>query len=80
MATLSAPTSSALKSSHRTRGHSAMDFKSATTGVAAKSMKNELNKMASDIKDPANKRVRLTVISSLSSLPENSLLKQRIML
>lgn len=33
------------------------DFKSATTGVAAKAMRNELNKMVQGVQDPAQKKV-----------------------
>lgn len=35
---------------------SLQDFKSATTGVAAKAMRNELNKLASAIEDPNYKK------------------------
>jgi UTP--glucose-1-phosphate uridylyltransferase len=38
------------------------DFKSATTGVAAKAMRNELNKMVQGVQDPAQKKVRLTLL------------------
>ncbi|KAL8279501.1 hypothetical protein RQP46_008063 [Phenoliferia psychrophenolica] len=39
----------------RTRGHSAMDFKSAATGVAAKAMRNELSNLVQTIgDDPAD--------------------------
>ncbi|KIM27670.1 hypothetical protein M408DRAFT_9163 [Serendipita vermifera MAFF 305830] len=61
MATLSAPTAQGIKSSQRQRGHSAMDFKSATTGVAAKSMRNELNKMVAEVKEPNHKRYKVNV-------------------
>ena len=43
---------------HYTGGASAIDFKSATTGVAAKAMRNELNRLSSTISDPAVKKVR----------------------
>lgn len=33
------------------------DFKSATTGVAAKAMRNELNRMVANVTDPAKKKV-----------------------
>ncbi|KAG8932879.1 UTP-glucose-1-phosphate uridylyltransferase [Tulasnella sp. 419] len=56
MSKLSVPTATGIKSS-RARGHSAMDFKSATTGVAATAMRNELNKMVADVKDPLQKKV-----------------------
>ena len=37
------------------------DFKSATTGVAAKAMRNELNRMVAGVQDPAQKKVRSTL-------------------
>ncbi|ORY54862.1 UTP-glucose-1-phosphate uridylyltransferase 2 [Leucosporidium creatinivorum] len=40
----------------RVRGHSAMDFKSAATGVSAKAMRNELNAMIQKIDDPEYKK------------------------
>ncbi|CDZ98847.1 utp-glucose-1-phosphate uridylyltransferase [Phaffia rhodozyma] len=45
-----------VKSSSRQRGHSAIDFKSATTGVAAKAMRNELTRMVANVQDPAQKK------------------------
>ncbi|GAA6024228.1 hypothetical protein JCM8202_001438 [Rhodotorula sphaerocarpa] len=42
--------------SKRARGHSAMDFKSAATGVSAKAMRNELNNMIQNIDDPDYKK------------------------
>ena len=41
----------------RARGTSHIDFKTATTGVAAKSMRNELSRLVSTIDDPATKKV-----------------------
>jgi len=41
----------------RTRGHSAMDFKSATTGVASKEMRNELNKLITHVENPQQKKL-----------------------
>ncbi|KDQ21911.1 hypothetical protein BOTBODRAFT_50439 [Botryobasidium botryosum FD-172 SS1] len=43
--------------STRTRAGSAMDFKSATTGVAAKAMRNELNRLVGEVKDVNQRRV-----------------------
>ncbi|KAI0074373.1 UTP-glucose-1-phosphate uridylyltransferase [Panus rudis PR-1116 ss-1] len=40
----------------RTRGVSAMHFKSATTGVATKNMRNELNKLVNSVKDPQKRK------------------------
>ncbi|CAE6515977.1 unnamed protein product [Rhizoctonia solani] len=54
---LSAPTNTGVKSSQRTRGHSAMNFKTASTGVAAAAMRNELNRMIADVKDPNQRKV-----------------------
>jgi ribosomal protein L6P/L9E len=36
------------------------DFRSATTGVAAKTMRNELNNMVNGVSDPSAKKVRLS--------------------
>ncbi|PVF94665.1 putative UTP-glucose-1-phosphate uridylyltransferase [Serendipita vermifera] len=68
MATLSAPTVQGIKSTARQRGHSAMDFKSATTGVAAKTMRNELNRMVAEVKDPAHKKIFDAEMQSFFSL------------
>lgn len=40
--------------------HALQDFKSATTGVAAKAMRNELTRMVAGVQDPAQKKVSLT--------------------
>ncbi|GFZ43121.1 UDP-glucose pyrophosphorylase [Saitozyma sp. JCM 24511] len=55
MATLAAQPN--VEASARQRGHSAMDFKSATTGVAAKTMRNELNRMVQGVTDPAKRKI-----------------------
>ena len=39
-------------------GASSIDFQTATTGVASKAMKNELDKLANTIPDPATKKVQ----------------------
>merc|ERR1712087_860097 len=39
-----------------TRGASSIDFQTATTGVASKAMKNELDKLANTISDQATKK------------------------
>ncbi|UTT88570.1 hypothetical protein NDA17_000084 [Ustilago hordei] len=52
-ATLSTPNNGAQIKASRTRGASHIDFKSATTGVAAKAMRNELNGLVAGIDDPA---------------------------
>ena len=54
------------------------DFKSATTGVAAKTMRNELNNMVNGVTDPEKKKVRhpqLAHISNVLAHPRS--LKQR---
>ena len=44
----------------RVRGTSHIDFKTATTGVAAKAMRNELSNLVNTVKDPQTKRVRVS--------------------
>lgn len=53
---LSTPGSQQIKANPRPRGASHIDFKSATTGVAAKAMRNELNKMVAEVQDPAARK------------------------
>lgn len=53
MASLAPPTM--FEKAPRTRGVSAMHFKSATTGVATKTMRNELNKLVNTVSNPATK-------------------------
>jgi len=58
MASLSSPAATNdVKAAARQRGHSAIDFVSATTGVAAKTMRNELNRMVNAVQDPAKKQI-----------------------
>lgn len=47
------------------------DFKSATTGVAAKAMRNELNALVSGIDDPAVRKVSLLLSAPLGLLSRN---------
>jgi len=56
MSTLSDPLKKDVQSSARNRGHSTMDFNIATTGVAAKTMRNELNRMVAGVEDPTKKK------------------------
>jgi UTP--glucose-1-phosphate uridylyltransferase len=42
----------------RTRGASHFDFKTATTGVIGKSMRNELSQLVNTVKDPQARKVR----------------------
>ncbi|KAI9442204.1 UTP-glucose-1-phosphate uridylyltransferase [Lactarius indigo] len=56
MTTLTSPTEIRARSP-RTRGISNMHFKSATTGVATKTMRNELNRLVQTVSDPNAKRV-----------------------
>jgi len=51
----------------RVRGTSHIDFKTATTGVAAKSMRNEISRLVSTVEDPATKKVRIVSPYSYSS-------------
>lgn len=48
----------------RVRGSSHIDFKTATTGVAAKSMRNEISHLISTIEDPATKKAFDTEMQS----------------
>ena len=41
----------------RVRGSSHIDFKTATTGVAAKAMRNEISRIVGTVEDPATKKV-----------------------
>lgn len=41
----------------RVRGSSHIDFKTATTGVAAKAMRNEISRLVGTVGDPATKKV-----------------------
>ena len=43
----------------RTRGTSHIDFKTATTGVAAKAMRNEISNLVKSVNDPVTKKVSL---------------------
>ena len=49
--------------SARVRGTSHIDFKTATTGVAAKSMRNEISRLVSTVDDTATKKVRLPLLN-----------------
>ena len=51
----------------RVRGTSHIDFKTATTGVAAKSMRNELSRLVSTIDDPVAKKVHSLNMPSVLS-------------
>ena len=50
--------------SSRLRGQSQMDFKTATTGVAAKAMRNELSNLVRSVSDPETKRAFDTEMQS----------------
>ncbi|KAJ8296198.1 putative UTP--glucose-1-phosphate uridylyltransferase [Rhodotorula toruloides] len=54
--TTTAPAAQTGTASKRARGQTAMDFKSAATGVSAKAMRNELNAMIQGIDDPDFKK------------------------
>lgn len=51
--------------SFRVRGTSHIDFKTATTGVAAKAMRNEISALVKSVKDPETKRVRSASVPAL---------------
>jgi hypothetical protein len=46
------------------------DFRSATTGVAAKAMRNELNNMVNGVSDPSAKKVRYSCLRTSKNAPE----------
>ena len=46
----------------RVRGASPIDFKTSTTGVAAKAMRNELSALVTTVKDSETRKVRHTSI------------------
>lgn len=48
----------------RMRGSSHIDFKTATTGVAAKAMRNELSNLVRSVTDPETKRAFDTEMQS----------------
>ncbi|KAF7790394.1 hypothetical protein EIP86_001349 [Pleurotus ostreatoroseus] len=50
--------------SARLRGQSQMDFKTATTGVAAKAMRNEISNLVRSVSDPATKKAFDTEMQS----------------
>ncbi|PWN41508.1 putative UTP-glucose-1-phosphate uridylyltransferase [Ceraceosorus guamensis] len=68
MSTLSTPQTGAPIKAARTRGASHIDFKSATTGVAAKAMRNEVNKLVAGIEDPVARKAFDAEMSSFFTL------------
>lgn len=42
----------------RARGSSHIDFKTATTGISAKAMRNDLSHLVGTVDDPTTKKVR----------------------
>ena len=57
----------------RVRGTSHIDFKTATTGVAAKAMRNEISRLVSTVEDTATKKASspsffLSHLSLISSI------------
>ncbi|TDL14698.1 UTP-glucose-1-phosphate uridylyltransferase [Rickenella mellea] len=52
----------------RVRGTSHIDFKTATTGVAAKAMRNELGRLVNTVQDPATKKAFDTEMQSFFDL------------
>jgi UTP--glucose-1-phosphate uridylyltransferase len=49
----------------RVRGSSHMDFKTATTGISAKAMRNDISHLVGTVEDPATKRVRIGLLLPL---------------
>lgn len=47
----------------RVRGASHIDFKTSTTGVAAKAMRNELSALVNTVKELETRKVRVTLLS-----------------
>jgi UTP--glucose-1-phosphate uridylyltransferase len=39
-----------------------MDFKTATTGISAKAMRNDISHLVGTVEDPATKRVRIGLL------------------
>ncbi|KAI0790628.1 UTP-glucose-1-phosphate uridylyltransferase [Abortiporus biennis] len=66
MSTLGVPTPSSTPGARtpRSRGVSAFHFKSATTGVATKTMRNDLNRLVNTVSDPATKKAFDTEMQS----------------
>uniref|UniRef100_A0A0W0FH69 UTP--glucose-1-phosphate uridylyltransferase n=1 Tax=Moniliophthora roreri TaxID=221103 RepID=A0A0W0FH69_MONRR len=62
MANLTAPRSDSFNA--RVRGTSHIDFKTATTGVAAKAMRNEISHLVATVDDPATKKAFDTEMQS----------------
>ncbi|EKM54584.1 uncharacterized protein PHACADRAFT_258540, partial [Phanerochaete carnosa HHB-10118-sp] len=64
--------------SSRLRGQSQMDFKTATTGVAAKAMRNELSNLVKSVSDPATKKAFDTEMQSFFYLFTRYLAKRAV--
>jgi UTP--glucose-1-phosphate uridylyltransferase len=52
----------------RVRGTSHIDFRTATTGVAAKTMRNEISHLVATVSDPQTKKVYLFVVVLVHAL------------
>ena len=46
----------------RVRGSSHIDFKTATTGISAKAMRNDLSHLVGTVEDPATKKVQICLL------------------
>jgi len=53
-----------LSASHRARGASHFDFKTSTSGVATKAMKNELSHLVASVQDPLTRKAFDTEMQS----------------
>ena len=62
--------------SARQRGASHVDFKSATSAVASKAMRNELNEMIEGIEDPAARKAFESEMASFYHLFNRFLVEQ----
>jgi UTP--glucose-1-phosphate uridylyltransferase len=49
----------------RARGSSHIDFKTATTGISAKAMRNDLSHLVGTVDDPVTKKVRIGLLLQL---------------
>ena len=66
----------------RVRGASHIDFKTSTTGVAAKAMRNELSALVNTVEDPETKKVRtlihfMPLRSEIDAIAQNQGLRHR---
>jgi UTP--glucose-1-phosphate uridylyltransferase len=46
----------------RVRGSSHIDFKTATTGISAKAMRNDISQLVATVEDPVTKKVQIGLL------------------